>query len=409
MVPAKLSTGIIHYDRNLLAEYPGEYDSLGYHPVHIGDSFNNGRYKVVNKLGHSNTTRQTYVALKILTTAAPINPFEIELPTILNALECNEGYEYILTPSDAFDIQGPNGYHKCLVLPVVGPSIHDYSENVEPWYLPLKVAKRAILETVKGMGYLHRNGIGHGDLHIGNILLQIPGLKSWNDQQILSHFGKPVRDKFQRLDGLPVEPSPGIPQYIVEASHVTKPLNFDGSIMIADFSSAFRSSRGAKCLPTSVNSAACAPEIILGYPFDLPSDIWSLGCTIFAIVSGLEPFGNIMCGKNSILLEILWTLGKPSEPWWTQCPEAVRELGEVDQGVMKAAIIRRSLAERITEISLGNVDKGEDVDLMPVRKGEFSDNDIEGMVDLLSRMLVYEPEKRLTASEVLAHPWMKSL
>jgi len=276
------------------------------------------------------------------------------------------------------------------------------------------------------------------DLHTSNILLQIPGLKSWNNQQILSHFGKPRRYKSPRLDGLPVEPCPGIPRYMVAVSHVKKPFNFNGSIMIADFGSAFRSSRGAKCLPTSVEIGSCAPERILGYPFDLPSDIWSLGCTIFATISGLEPFGNNTAGEDATffrgedvtLLDILRTLGKPSESWWTQWPEEVKEYVLADQDVMNDAIISCSLAERIREISSGNDDgdevepmpvrKGEfsdgDIEVvdllsrpMPVRKGEFSDGDIEGMVDLLSRMLVHEPERRLTASEVLAHPWMKSL
>lgn len=203
---------------------------------------------------------------------------------------------------------------------------------------------------------------------------------------------------------------------MVAVSHVKKPFNFNGSIMIADFGSAFRSSRGAKCLPTSVEIGSCAPERILGYPFDLPSDIWSLGCTIFATISGLEPFGNNTAGEDATffrgedvtLLEILRTLGKPSESWWTQWPEEVKEYVLADQDVMNDAIISCSLAERIREISSGN-DDGDEVEPMPVRKGEFSDGDIEGMVDLLSRMLVHEPERRLTASEVLAHPWMKSL
>jgi len=139
--------------------------------VHIGDCFDNGRYNVVHKLGYgdsstawltNDTINQTYVALKVLMTSAPINPFEIELPSILYDRDCSDGHKLILMPSDTFDIQGPNGYHKCLVLPVVGPSIHDYSENVKPWYLPLKVAKRAVFEIVKGVEYLHRNGIGHG-------------------------------------------------------------------------------------------------------------------------------------------------------------------------------------------------------------------------------------------------------
>jgi len=168
---ATLSTRTVHYDPIDFAEYPGFYNSQGYHPVHLGDGFKNGRYKVANKLGdgYSSTvwlakdiTNQSYVALKILTSSTPINPLETELPSILNAHDCSDGRKSILTPYEVFEIQGPNGRHKCLVLPVIGPSIYHYSVNVEPLYLPLKVAKRAVLETAKGIEYLHRNKIGHG-------------------------------------------------------------------------------------------------------------------------------------------------------------------------------------------------------------------------------------------------------
>lgn len=249
------------------------------------------------------------------------------------------------------------------------------------------------------------------DLHIGNILLQIPGLESWNETQILSRFGRPVRVNIYRLDGLPVEDSPKIPKYTVASSHVTKAFNFNGSVMIADFGSAYLASEEENSHRTSIEPAVCAPERVFGCPFGLPSDIWSLGCTIFAIVSGVNPFGSMgsSYSKDSTMLDILRTLGKPPEPWWSQWQEKQRKLGISDQEVMKQTIIRRSLAETIKEISTGSGDTGEEVLLMPVRKDEFSEDDIHGMVDLLSRMLVYEPERRLAASEVLAHPWMKSL
>jgi len=197
----------------------------------------------------------------------------------------------------------------------------------------------------------------------------------------------------------------------VAAAHVTKPFKFNGSIMIADFGSAFRSSQGDKSLRTSIQPAVCAPERILGHPFDLPSDIWSLGCTIFATVSGLDSFDSmrLLGGRDSTMLDIMRTLGKPPESWWSQWQEKRNQHGVANQESIKDAIIHRSLAEKITEIRMGNIEDREAFDLMPVRNGDFSDDDIEGMVDLLSRMLVYEPGKRLTALEVLAHPWMKSL
>ena len=51
------------------------YASGGYHPVHLGDTYHNGRYKIEHKLGVGSTStvwlareahEQRYVALKIL-------------------------------------------------------------------------------------------------------------------------------------------------------------------------------------------------------------------------------------------------------------------------------------------------------------------------------------------------------
>ena len=150
--------------------------------MHLGDEFGNRRYKVVNKLGRGpfstvwlakDTAHQIYVAMKVLTGDAPINPMETELPSMLNAPDYGDGRKFISTPSDVFNIHGPNGLHKCLVLPATGPSIFDYSENVKPLYLPLKVAKRAVLETAKGIEYLHRNKIGHGGGFVKSSLLKL--------------------------------------------------------------------------------------------------------------------------------------------------------------------------------------------------------------------------------------------
>ena len=57
------------------AENSYNYRLQGLHPVHLGDSFANGRYEVVHKLGHGrsstcwlvyDTKTRTYASLKII-------------------------------------------------------------------------------------------------------------------------------------------------------------------------------------------------------------------------------------------------------------------------------------------------------------------------------------------------------
>ena len=104
------------------------------------------------------------------------------------------------------------------------------------------------------------------------------------------------------------------------------------------------------------------------------------------------------------MLEILCTLGKPPESLWAQWVAQEKALDKSEQEIEEETVVTRPLVERVAEIRLGNEDEG-----LLARENEFSEKFIEGMVDLLTRMLVYEPERRLTATEVLAHPWMKAL
>ena len=58
---------------------------------------------------------------------------------------------------DAFDIEGPNGRHECLVLELLGPSVVDTVERLSG-----KVAKSIAKQALSGLDALHRQGIGHG-------------------------------------------------------------------------------------------------------------------------------------------------------------------------------------------------------------------------------------------------------
>lgn len=43
----KRSNSLLHIEENAL-----RYSQGGYHPVNLGDTFKNGRYKIAHKLGH---------------------------------------------------------------------------------------------------------------------------------------------------------------------------------------------------------------------------------------------------------------------------------------------------------------------------------------------------------------------
>ncbi|KAJ2842434.1 serine/threonine protein kinase, CMGC, partial [Coemansia erecta] len=101
-----------------------DYRKGGYHPVKVGDSFKDGRYKVVRKLGwgHFSTVwlaydhvKDIHVALKIVKSAAHYTEAaldEIELCSrTMTIREPHVGRDYVAKMLDSFEYSGPNGRH----------------------------------------------------------------------------------------------------------------------------------------------------------------------------------------------------------------------------------------------------------------------------------------------------------
>lgn len=154
------------------AEDLRKYFIGGYHPVHIGERFENDRYEVVHKLGFGENstvwltvdhTDNRLVALKILAAAAFNKTWEMRVLEVLaNGDPYHPGRRVIPKLLNKFDIEGPNGRHHCLVLEVAGCTV-PHSKMVQyPWQFPLAVAKAIVSELIMGLDYIHECGVVHG-------------------------------------------------------------------------------------------------------------------------------------------------------------------------------------------------------------------------------------------------------
>jgi serine/threonine-protein kinase SRPK3 len=104
--------------------------------------------------------QRKWVALKIV--LADESP-SVETKTILShrvASQCSSDAVFV-TYSRYFHIDGPNGRHLCLVLPVLGPSAsrlsHYMDSRMEPW-----LACRAGYQTARELADLHAHNMCHG-------------------------------------------------------------------------------------------------------------------------------------------------------------------------------------------------------------------------------------------------------
>lgn len=158
------------YAPHPLAENLNNYRPGGYHPVHLGDTFNDGRYTVLHKLGYGSyatvwlvkdTVADTYASLKILTAASTADSREI---SVLSRLQGEGlGKEYVMQLIDHFQHKGPNGTHQCVVTELLGPNLNSDTEDVYPnEVFPPSVAKRLIAQITLGVSYLHKRNVVHG-------------------------------------------------------------------------------------------------------------------------------------------------------------------------------------------------------------------------------------------------------
>ena len=120
-----------------------------------------------------------------------------------------------------------------------------------------------------------------------------------------------------------------------------------------------------------------APQILLGTEkYSQTVDLWSVGCIFYEIAHKRCLF----CGDSEIdqLFKIFKTLGTPNENMW----EGVTKLKDYKGTFPRWQ--KNQLEERCTKLS-------------------------EDGVDLLKKMLIYDPIERITCEEALEHPYFNSI
>ena len=135
-----------------------------------------------------------------------------------------------------------------------------------------------------------------------------------------------------------------------------------------------------------------SPEVILGINYNETSDIWSLACIVFELVTGDFLFnpstGEDFCKNDSHLCKFMEICGK--------MPKNFVERGLYSKKYFdKYGKLKR--IKDIRHLSLKNI---------LVQKHHIKENEAQALVNFLMPMLEYYPEKRISARELLRHPWL---
>jgi len=213
-------------------EWAEDYRPGGFHPVTLGDKFRDGKYKVIRKLGNGSYSTvwlavstwyasfnscfpfppvmrvgrmlflirtcysaPRYVALKIMVAKASTTSTELCILDHLfkSSPRDPNNAQHITTLLDAFQHQGPNGNHQCLVFEPMGATaaslVESLPENIpkrygKPQRYPKWMAKKILLHTLCDLAFLHHNGIVHGDIQPGNLLFSIKSIRAAEEEEL---------------------------------------------------------------------------------------------------------------------------------------------------------------------------------------------------------------------------------
>ena len=157
------------YGLSLEVEFLSNYELGGYHPVHLGDTFQE-KYAVIHKLGFGGSAtvwlacdkeQNRYVALKILCAEISTDSHDVEILKFLEQRnDSGSGRQYIAVLLDHFQIEGPNGSHLCLVSELLGPALSQLAFSRKQ--LRGSVARRIARQAVEAVVWLHSHGVCHG-------------------------------------------------------------------------------------------------------------------------------------------------------------------------------------------------------------------------------------------------------
>ncbi|KAH8782036.1 kinase-like domain-containing protein [Hyaloscypha sp. PMI_1271] len=287
----------IYCSSNLLynQEKMSRYRPGGFHPVCLGDTFKEGRYKICHKLGWGGFSTvwlawdgvlEMWVSIKVKSADSTENDRELGA---LRVLQEKMAIHRIVRQLDDFVHYGPNGCHQCLVFELLGPSVdniaNDYREGGDQ--LDAETILKITTQMLEAVSFIHEVGYAHGDISGSNLVFTCPRLAFLPQNDLFEILGVSEFEALARVDGQALEP--GVPKQLVKkAGWVNWIDEDDEDIRLIDFGEAFvqRSKPNRLAQPPDL----WAPETIFTDHFYHRLDLWRAGITIYSFLFGSRPF-----------------------------------------------------------------------------------------------------------------------
>lgn len=170
-------------------------------------------------------------------------------------------------------------------------------------------------------------------------------------------------------------------------------------LKLCDFGNAMFAGKN-ELTPYLVSRFYRAPEIILGLPYDHPMDIWSVGCCLYELYTGKVLFPG---ATNNDMLRMHMELKGPFPKKMLRKGAFIDQ--HFDQDLNFLATEEDPVTKKAIKRMIVNI-KPKDIGTMVTSSPGEEPKMLANFKDLLEKIFVLDPEKRMTVSQALTHPFI---
>lgn len=319
--------------------------------------------------------RSKLVAIKIIRAVQKYrDASRIEL-RVLQTLKANdpENRNRCIHLRDCFDYRG----HICIVMDLLGSSVFDFLKGNNFVPFPNSQIQSFARQLLTSVAFLHDLNLIHTDLKPENILLCDSAYQTFTyNRRIPSSTNGPNRQATQRKVLLDTE---------------IRLIDFGSATFDDEYHSSVVSTRHYR-----------APEIILGLGWSFPCDIWSIGCILVEFFTGDALFQTHDNLEHLAMMEnvcdsridshLVQMVNKSASRTNSSSPAKFFKRLKLDYPTAETTRASRRFVRNMKRLS----------DIIPATS-PF----LRLFLDLLQKIFIYDPAKRITARQALAHPWFR--
>ena len=367
----------------------------GHFEYTLGESLGpNDRFKILAPLGEGtfgkvlecyDRVKQEYCAVKVIRNVPKYKAAaKIEVDVLKEIGRRDERDEFhCIRLKESFEHEG----HACLMFDMYGLSLFDFMKKNHYKPFSLALVQKFAKQLIKAVAFMHELKMTHTDLKPENVLLEAPGY--------VRVVSGDVNNANNNATNMATAAAVATTTTTTSACTIKVPVT--SAIKLIDFGSTTLEDQYHSTIVSTRHYRA--PEIILGTGWSYPCDMWSIGCILIELLTGdalfqthenmehLAMMRNVLGHMHTDVIKrsSKETIEKyfNSETYELSWPEGAKDI-ESERAVQAVQPLDIMIRERFECEETGTL-----------------------LRHLLSRLLEYDPDTRITAKDALNHGFFR--